>query len=232
MKKIFLLVAVTMSMYMIAIAQERRAGPEKKGFLILSAGPSFPLGNFSSTTFDINSNTPPKNGFAKTGFNLDLQGGYHFVKNFGVTGSVFYNLYSYDEQRLKDQLGIPAEANMRVDHWKYYGIVAGPMLTATITPKTSIDFNVMTGVISANSPKAIVSDDGTGDIVNEDWSTAVPIRVGSGMRFQFGENGYFGIGMNYFFAEPRFKTLFLGETYEAHQQLSALTVNAGIGFRF
>ncbi len=228
MKKTLLILTAFLTMCMTAIAQERKAGYEKKGFLILSAGPSFPLGDFKSKGREDYIST-----FTRTGFNLDLQGGYHFVKYFGVTGSVFYNFYSYNEQRLKEDLGIPANENVTIDHWKLYGIVVGPMVTGVITPKTFVDFNVMTGIISANSPKVSVGSNSSSEVViTEDWATAIPLRVSGGMRFQFGRDGYLAIGLNYFYAEPEFKTTFYNQDLVKHQPLSALSLNAGIGFKF
>jgi hypothetical protein len=228
MKKIFLFVVAAASVYLTVTAQEKRAGPEKKGFLIVSAGPSFPLGDFKSRTREDYIST-----FTRTGFSADLQGGYHFVTSFGITGSVFYNFYSYNEQRLKEQLGIPAEVPMIIDHWKYYVIVVGPMVTDVITSRISVDFNVMTGIVNANSPKLTVgTNGGTEVIITEDWAAAIPIRLSGGMRIQLGRDGYFDIGINYFHAEPEFRSTFFGEDLVKHQALSTFSTTAGIGLRF
>jgi len=48
MKKMLLILAAAMSMYLVASSQERNAGNEKKAFLIFTAGPSFPVGDFNS----------------------------------------------------------------------------------------------------------------------------------------------------------------------------------------
>lgn len=220
------LLAAAVSLYMTAIAQEK-AAVEKKGFLILSIGPSFPVGDFNSKRLD-NDHA----AYAKTGFNIDLQGGYHFVKNFGVGGSAFFSLYSFNEQRLKDQMVqeglIPSGTNFSVDHWKYYGVVAGPIVTLDVSNKTFIDFSVMTGVVSANSPKAIVMENGNTATLFEDWATAIPVKVNGGMRFLLGQNSYLSTGLNYMYMEPEFS---IGDD-RVHQKITAWNVIAGIGFRF
>ncbi|MFI5185118.1 MAG: hypothetical protein ACHQF0_00170 [Chitinophagales bacterium] len=237
MKRTLLLLVAVLSLYMTGMAQERRASPEKKGFLILSAGPSFPVGDFSSTDFLNNSQA----AYAKTGFAIDLHGGYNFIKNFGLGGSIFYSHYSFDEQRLKDQLvaaGAPSEMNISVDHWQYYGLVVGPIITGNVSTKTIVDFSLMTGVARANSPKAEVSIAGTSGSTAEDWATAVPMKVSGGIRFQVGQNGYLFTGLDYMYMEPKFNFTASGElntsaeNVPARQKMTSLNFTVGAGIRF
>ena len=217
MKKLLLILAAAMSMYLVASSQERSAGYEKKAFLIFTAGPSFPVGDFTSKNLDND-----QAGLAKTGFNLDLQGGYRLIKSVGVTSSIFYSREAIDQKILNG-------TSVSVDHWQYYGIVIGPMITQNLTPKIAADFNVMTGVVNANSPKFSYN----GEVIfPEDWAVAVPVRVSGDMRVQFARNGYFLIGVNYLYLNPEFKTTALGETYRAHQRITVVNLNGGIGFRF
>lgn len=217
MKKMLLILAAIMSMCMIAAAQERRAGPDKKGFVILSAGPAFPIGDFSSKNLD-----NEEAGLAKTGFNLDLQGGYNLGTNFGVAAAAFYSRESIDATIFNG-------TDASVDHWQYYGLVAGPMITQNVGTKTSVDLNFMTGVANVNSPKFSYN----GEVVfPEDWAFVMPLRVSGNVRFQIGSNAYFATGLNYLYMNPSFKVTALGETYSAHQKISVLNLHAGVGLRF
>lgn len=230
MKKMFLLLAVTTLAFLAVPAQERRAGYEKKAFLTISAGPSFPLSDFNSKSL-----TNDHAAFAKTGFNIDLKGGYHITKNYGVAGSLFYSLYSFDEQKLKDLLvqeGWPSEVSFSMDHWKYFGVVVGPTITWDMSAKTFLDFDIMTGVVSANCPKTSASVDGTQAVQKEDWATAVPVRVGTAARFQIGQNWYLTMGLNYIYMEPEFVLTSPDETLAFHQRITALNLTGGIGIRF
>jgi outer membrane protein W len=217
MKKIVLILTAAMAMYMTAIAQVRKASKEKMGFLIFTAGPAFPVGDFNSK--NINNDQA---GFAKTGFNLDLQGGYKLVKNFGLAGSILYSRYAIDSKILNG-------TSASMDHWQYYGVVVGPMITQSLSSKTFVDFNIMSGIVNANSPELSYSGE---VLVSEDWAVAVPVRLTGGIRYQFGQNGYLFTGLNYLYMEPKFKFTALGENTEAHQKISAVSLNAGVGFRF
>jgi opacity protein-like surface antigen len=217
MKKILLILTAVTAMYMTAIAQVRKANKEKTGFLIFTAGPAFPVGDFNSK--NINNDQA---GFAKTGFTLDLQGGYMLVKNFGVAGSILYSRYTIDSKPLNG-------TSASVDHWQYYGMVAGPMITQSLCSRTSVDFNIMSGIVSANSPKLTYAGE---VLVSEDWAIAIPIRLSGDIRYHFGQNGYFFTGLNYLYMEPKFKFSALGESNTARQKMSTMNLNAGIGFRF
>jgi hypothetical protein len=217
MKKIFLLLTAALSVCMAVVAQGRGAGSEKKGFLIFSAGPSFPLGKFNSNNLN-----DDQSGFARTGFNLDLQGGYHFIKNVGISGSIFYSRLGVDKNVFDG-------GTVSVDHWQYYGIVVGPMLTQAITPKTFIDFSAMSGMISSNSPKLTA---GGVVILSEDWAMAVPFKFSAGMRFQFARSGFIGLGANYLYADPKYRVSALNEVTSGHRRLSVASLYGGIGFGF
>lgn len=220
------------SVCITATAQQKRAGPEGKGFLILSAGPSFPIGDFSST--DLNNENA---GYAKIGFILDLQGAYHITKNFGVGGSVFYSHYSIDDQKLKDQLvgeGLPSDINLSVDHWQYYGLVVGPVGTTNLSPRTFVDFSIMTGVTRANSPKATASLNGVESSSTEDWATTIPLNVRGGMRFEVGQNGFLFGGLNFMYMKPKFtyNSLLSGDNTTIHQRITSLNLTFGGGISF
>lgn len=229
MKKLFFFLVAVMLLYTTAMTQVKNASYQK-GHIHLAAGPSFPLGDFNSK--DIFTDHA---GFAKVGFNIELQGGYQLTKNLGVGGSLFYSYYSLDQQKLKEQLveeGFPGEVGISMDHWQYYGIVVGPIITRALSAKTTADFHLMTGVARANSPKTTINLESVNSSSPEDWATAVPLRVGAGLRFQFANMGYLFTGVNYTYMDPDFEFTADGETFKTHQPISTLNVNAGIGFRF
>lgn len=230
MKKIFLLLALATLTCLFATAQERTAGHAKTAFLTLTAGPSIPVGDFASKNL-YNENA----GFAKTGFNIDLQGGYYFTKNLALSGSAFFSQHSLDEQKLKEQIAqeFPgSQIGLSVDHWQYYGVVLGPLVTWDLSPKTFFDFDVMAGVVSANSPKEELIVDGDQAQQTEDWATVMPIRLGATARFQVGKKGYIAAGVHYIYMKPEFETTIGAETYRFDQKIEAVNVTCGIGLRF
>ena len=205
-----------MPVYFVAVAQNSGA-KGKMGFVSFSAGPSFPIGDFSSS-----SGNNDQAGFAKTGFNLDLYGGYHLASNVGIAASFFYSRYGLDNS-------LVSGTTASVDHWQYYGLVVGPMITEPLSDNILADFTIMSGIVNANSPKLTYNGE---ELVSEDWTVAVPVRLSADLRFQFAKNGYFITGVNYIYLDPKFKFTSLGETVTAHQKITTVNLTAGIGFGF
>jgi hypothetical protein len=230
MKKILLLLAVATLTCFVIQGQGQTNGHQKTGFLTLTGGPSIPLGDFASTDL-----YNEQAGFAKTGLNLDLQGGYYFTKNVAVSGSAFFSQYTLDEQKLTEQFAqeFPgSQFTLSVDHWQYYGIVVGPMITLDLSPRTFLDFDFMTGLANANSPKTEVTLEGTQATQSEDWTAVVPLRIGTTARFQIGKKGYLGAGLHYMYMKPEFEATVAGETSKFQQKIEAVNVTFGVGIRF
>ena len=230
MRKIYLLLAVATLLCFVLQGQVQTAGHQKTAFLTLTAGPSLPMGDFRSADL-YNENA----GFAKTGFNIDLQGGYYFTKNVALSGSVFFSQYSLDQQKLREQFAqeFPgSQFTLSLDHWQYYGIVVGPMVTWDASPKTFFDFDLMTGIANANSPKTEVTLEGTQATQSEDWATVAPIRFGTTARFQIGEKGYLAAGIHYIYMKPEFETTIAEVTSTFRQKIESVNVTFGVGIKF
>jgi hypothetical protein len=230
MKKILLLLAVVGLGCFVVQSQEQTVGHQKTGFLTLTGGPSFPLGDLSSTHL-YNENA----GFAKTGCYADLRGGYYFTKNMALTGSAFFSQYSLDAQKLRDQFAqeFPgSQFTLSADHWQCYGLVLGPMVTLDLSPRILLDFDFMTGIANANSPKTEVSLEGTQATQPEDWAVTVPITIGTTARFQIGGKAYLAAGVSYIYMRPEFETTVAGETSKFEQQMTAVNLTFGVGVRF
>lgn len=207
----------------MAIAQESNTQVVQRNFLIASAGPSFPFGDFSST--DLNNTNA---GMAKTGFTIDLKYGHHFDNVFGLSLGAVYGHHDVSKSAFTDGTGVS------IKPWEYFGILAGPMVTGTLTPKTFFDFSVASGVAFVTSPEGKLN----GEIVaQKDNSTAVPLKLAGDFRFRFNTSGYLFGGVNYTYMKPRFNVntqtgLGTSENVAFNQKMNMIGVNAGIGFSF
>lgn len=207
----------------MAIAQESKTEIVQRNFLIVSAGPSFPFGDFAST--DINNTNA---GMAKTGFTIDLKYGHHFDNVFGLALGAVYGRHDVDKSFLTDGSGVS------IRPWEYFGILAGPMVTGTLTPKTFFDLSVSSGVAFLTSPEGKLN----GEIVAaKDNSTTVPLKLAGDFRFSFNRSGYLFGGVNYTYMKPRFNVstqtgLGTNENVPFNQKMNMIGVNAGIGFSF
>lgn len=216
MKKIIVLLTVTV-MSAVAMAQSKTAS-SKKIFLGITSGASLPLGDFNSKK-ESNSHA----GYAKTGFNFDLQGGYLLRKKFSIAASAFYSRNATDG-RLYGEGNSPS-----IDHWQFYGLTVGPMYSVAPCNKSAIDLSIMTGFVSANSPKL---SEGNQVLVTEDWAMAIPVKLSGAFRYNITSCVYATAGLSYIYMEPKFEFSSLGDPVSLHQKFSVMNINGGIGIKF
>jgi len=220
MKKIFLIMVVLL----VSGAMMAQGKLTTKSFLAFHGGPSFTVGDFGSR----NQNND-KAGFAKTGFNMNLNYGYQFARNAGLTGTAFYSRYNLDKAALESGT-LPG---VNADHWQLQGLAAGPMLTHHLTPDVVADLRVMGGVAHANLPKGTF--DGT-VVTSGDWKWTFVFQGGLDLRFNISGNMFILTNVDYMWMQPEFKSDFSpligGGTTRFHQTISVVNLTGGIGFKF
>ena len=208
-------------------AQGTVAKKEMRSLLTFQAGPSFPVGDFSSKSFD-----NEQAGFAKTGVALNLTYAYQFQQPLGVTGAVFYN-----RNNTKKTITVAMEEGpdvaLHLDHWQFYGISAGPMLSFELAPQLFTDLRVMGGIANANSPE--ITYEGM-QIAKEDWSVTPVLQGGLNLRYNTGQRFFVYTGVDYLYLKPTFNYVYADITefpnQEIKQKISVLTISAGVGIRF
>lgn len=221
MKKMLFSTLALLLLSVFVTAQSTYPVKEKNTFLVFTAGPAFPVSDFASS--DMN-NTDA--GMAKNGYNIEFKLGHHFDKVFGFVSAVSYGSNSVDKSFVNSVPGV------NIDPWHYYALMVGPMITGTLTPKTSFDFNVLTGAAYVNSPKVTLDNE---VIATDDWAATVPVKLAADFRFQFNSRSYLFTGANYLYMRPHFDaSLGLGEIQRLafKQKMSVIGINAGLGFRF
>ncbi|GAB2828485.1 outer membrane beta-barrel protein [Ferruginibacter profundus] len=227
MKKL-LIMAIALLVSGALQAQETAAKTEKKSFLVLHGGAALPVGDFSS-----NNTGNDKAGFATTGYTINLNYGYHFEKTAGITASVFYNHYNTHNFSMSFVEGTGTIA-LDMDHWKFYGITAGPMLSIEVSPAVCADLKVMGGIANANSPKITYQ----GIVMAEgDWSWAPIIQGGVNLRINTGSPVFVFVNADYQYLKPKFTYNYsnIGDqqvTDKIAQPISAVNASAGIGINF
>jgi len=215
-----LLTVLTIMICFIALAQESN-GNNKKSFLSLQLGASIPLGDFSNTNF-----SNEEAGFSLTGISLDMNYLYHFTENVGLAATGFYNMNGLDISKLREETGI---RSLKMDHWQFIGLAAGPAFSFEMSPKVIGDIRIMGGLATANSPD--ITTNGS-SLIPEDWGTTGLFQAGVGCRVKIGPNSYFSGGVDYRYLKPTFKVTVGNETISAEQNISVLNISVGIGFKF
>ena len=242
MKKLLVFTMALLVSGAVMAQGEEKVSIANKSFLAIHAGPSFPLDEFAAKTL------PPdgffgSGGFAKTGYSLNIHYDYRFAQNFGMAASLFFNNHSINNaafvKAINDQFpeaGEPIDVTgLKLNHWKWYGITAGPALLFDAGKNVVAGLRIMGGVATANSPKA--SYEGY-EVFGEDWSYSGVFQGGVDMRIGLGSNLFFYANAEYTYLKPKFdKELtdpFTEEVFieTGKQQMSVVNLTAGIGFRF
>jgi len=160
------------------------------------------------------------------GFTIDLAYQYAFSENIGLAVQGFYNRNDVAIRKLRDLTGLP---ELRLDHWQFLGLVAGPVFCFPISDQVKTDFKVMGGFASANSPD--ITTNGT-LLVPEDWTGAGVFQTGLSLRVDLGNQAFFTGGLDYRYLSPTFKVDSGILSEETTQKMSILKLGVGIGINF
>jgi hypothetical protein len=219
MKKVILFVMGIM-FWPVAFSQDSK-GPPKNNFMSLSFGPAIPLDNFASN--DIVNNE--KAGLAKNGISVNIQY-MRTWKKLGLVSQVFYNQYGLDDISIDNNTISP-------DHWKLYGIMAGP---AFITPvgksqKVLIDVKAMIGAVNVNSPQFTFQG---APVIDQQWKTTFGYSLGTSLKYVFAEKYYGQFGIDYMDMSPKFSITSNGNSSgeEYTQHVTTANIHLGFGIHF
>ncbi|MEO1022412.1 MAG: outer membrane beta-barrel protein [Bacteroidota bacterium] len=196
-----ILTAFLISLTTSVFAQE---APEKKGFITISIGPAFPIGDFAST-----STADPTSGFADTGVHINLINfGYLFSENVGITALLSGSAHPFAVQTVNDPL------------WSYGNLMVGPLLSFPSKKRDmNFDLRVMFGTMSAT----LDPDDGTSDIDGDGFA----FSLGGGVRYHLSRTLSLSGNLDLISSEPEFDV----NGTEQTQQIGALSLSVGISFR-
>lgn len=220
MKKLLLALAAVL-VCAAAIAQKEQLTSDAKGFLYVAAGPALPIGDFA----DDNSENEDA-GMAKTGFTINLHGGYFFSPNFGLKATGLYTRHGVQEFP-----GVPGNVDM--GHWQYYGLTVGPMYRVPMTASTELTLAGEVGIINAGSPQVKYQGQ---EIMKDDWSVTMPLKGEAALHFLLSGKTKLIVGADYLYMKPKFDV----EAYDGvnwikqkvEQKTGVINLFAGVGISF
>lgn len=223
------------------MAQKVEIKKEAKHVLALHGGPAVPLGNFGSTTLSPSGSLVANKdaGFATTGFNVALTWGYKITNPVGVTAALFYNNHgvknSAIQKEMETQLDVPSGTlnGLKLDHWQWYGISAGPMYSEKLSNAVDVNIRVMGGLANVNSPRIKLDPI---LVIKEDWSVTPLFRGAVDFQFNLGGNLYLFTGADYLYMKPKFtlETTIENQTLSetAKQNMAVVNLTAGVAIKF
>ncbi len=229
MKKYSIFTLILLAIASSAMSQDikKTASINKPFNISLTAGFAAPVGDFSTTK----GNEP---GFAKVGYNFNLNFGYNINSRLGIASTAFYAYYKLNNKAINDLIGSggPTSSSVTSDHWKYHGIVAGPMTTFELAENVYLDLKFMAGFANVNFPVFKAS----GESSPEKWKAAYAMKMGGNVRYNLNDKFCFYSSLDYFYTRPtwKFTESVDGETIKSNisQRLESVNINVGIGYNF
>jgi len=203
----------------------------KKGSIELSAGASFPLGEFGYKHADFEGS-----GFAEYGFCLDFCFTYRMNAQMGLVARVSENIMGVEESGAGSRYWIP-------EYGYNWTVESGPWLTTAflggldlIIPLYLSDFYIrlLGGAAGARLPRLTGSAynftrEASGDLAAA-WS------VGSGLRYQGFEKVTLSVGIDFQVSNPVLDEVWSSDlgasgSGKIHQNMIIFNLRAGLGIR-
>ncbi|WP_299212366.1 outer membrane beta-barrel protein [uncultured Aquimarina sp.] len=185
-KTYFLLVSLLITVTSI-VAQDTN---NSKYYIGISAGSSFPLGDFNDAS-ENNENS----GFAETGIKFDIYGGYKFQEKLTLTGTIRLQRYTTDTGDLINALETNNPGVDFVDDsddWSVLYVLAGVAYQIDVTKKFAVLPRIGLGPMFVNSPDiSVTATNGTSTLNYQRASDAVAgfgYEVGIGLKRDLGKH--------------------------------------------
>lgn len=213
---------------------------DKKGYIGISLGPSFPLGDLASKD-PYNS----ASGWATTGAIFDISFAYKIGEgNFGVTALLRGQANPTDAQKQADLLSNQSPDiiwTVDSDGWGIGGLMIGGFGSFPISEKTSFDPRIMIGFLNAISPEITISGWRAGESawikqVSAD-AMSFAYLVGAGFKFDIGNKFYLLTNLDYLGSNPEFSNVELKASDGSRttgtwkQSMGTLNLSVGIALK-
>ena len=202
---------------------------QDKGYIALSLGPSFPLGEFASKDMDNESA-----GFAKPG-----------GKNVGVSALLRGQANKTDAQAMANEIAgkIPFDMNVRVESetWSVGALMVGGYGSFPVDKKISIESRLMIGFLSATLPKVTFDLSTTEEAAwvkrSSSKGTSFAYLIGAGIKYDAGKRVCVLANLDYLGANPEYvdveSTSSFGDYSKDNfsQTLGSFNIGFGVGYR-
>jgi len=202
MKKIYTLL---LSLMLAGIVSGQQKATHYIG---ISGGVSAPLGVYASTDAGAFGTWNNFSGFAKTGFNIGLDGAYHFLPNIGVGGSINFSdhgrLSGADVQKLADSytdaFAVDYSTVRTQGRYQTLNLFAGPCFSLPLK-KFTFEARILGGLTqNISSPEIYVTleDNPNGFKQKSSSHNAFGWQTGLGIRYALTEKISFTMRGDYF----------------------------------
>ena len=197
MKRITLLILATAISFSLFSQEEDFS----KHSFSWSAGLSLPLGSF-------------KDDATKTGFGWNLNYNYRFHKYWAASFEFGQAFNGIDE----NEMGVTSAGA-----WSPSFLMSGFVLKLP-SDKFTLNFRLMGGLMFVTTPEIFAYyTDGDYFLINETFTTAVPLKIGAGFEYSFNEKSALCVNVDFMFSNIEYNTtveyLLFGDYYISNENI-------------
>jgi hypothetical protein len=212
---------------------------QDKGYIAVTLGPSFPVGNFADTDVDNDAA-----GLAQGGAIFDVTFTYKLAKKLGVVAILRGQANNVDNAVIENELFTQTGRTWTADTegWTTGALLVGGYASLPISRKIAFEPKAMIGFAGVTSPELNITLDGSGGAgwVKQDSEMAESFSylVGAGFKFDVGRKICLLVNVDYFATKPKFKDIQITsseggapERISFTQNMAAINLGFGIGYR-
>lgn len=198
-----------------------------KGLIEISAGPSFPYGDFGSTLL-----LNPESGFAQTGLFTGLAFNYRMQAHLGLVAMVSRMVSPVDEVEAVDKYYMwPGGFTVESEAWISNAYLAGLDIILPIY-RSDFYFRILGGMASIRLPAVTGSNFNLQVEASKDLAAAW--SIGSGLTYQAFRKVTLSLRMNMFLTRPYLEEAWTSDLQSGSRKISPsiqiFHVTAGLGF--
>lgn len=190
MKKVFTVIISVCLLHIVYAGNGHGYGDRNKNqkfTMAFNAGVAIPTGGFAKKdTLPYYHDTTHAYGFAKTGFQFNIDLSFRFATNFGVAGRVGGALCQWDAAGYTQVYKIPSNETVSPNGKHYIGeYLLGPYFYFPASDNFAVEVKLLLGLISSSYPEYSVYSNVPGNYA----STTIKYSVGSGFGYALSVSG-------------------------------------------
>ena len=198
---VFFIVILIVSNIAYSQKKSKYTSAREKIFFGLSVGPSIPESDFANKEYSVNS------GYAKVGYKIQGYGGINIFSSFGISILGFTNFNSTDPENLKTYITGQYPDNNWVANsksWQLYGGMGGISFYYPMGKSVSLDFKIMSGLLSAKSPEILFQAGNNSYKLESATANSFSYMTSIGLNFYVGQNVSLTGSVDFMRSEPNF----------------------------
>ncbi len=225
--KIFIMILL-MTSSILSQGNEFLSSAGGKIYLGISAGPSFPVGDYGEDNPD-----DAKSGYAKTGYSLELNAGIRILNFLEVSITGFRNDNGTDLGNLvvklnRDNPGYNFSGSS--DSWVIYGAMGGFGVSYPVGDNLYGDFKILGGYLNASSPEIMLSTASSNTYAKIEGSTGSSLvyYFSGAVRRPLIDRLHISLGVQYTSASTKFNNVKTITSINGRIQESTASFNRAI----